>query len=81
MTLNVLLFGPLADAAGARAIAVDVAEGSDVACVLGQLHAAYPRLRSLLGASRLAVNSAFAALNTPVQASDELALIGMVSGG
>jgi molybdopterin converting factor small subunit len=40
-----------------------------------------PWFPSGLGACRLAVNHAFADDSTPIRAADEVALIGMVSGG
>lgn len=83
MKLNVQLFGPLADAAGRQVVQLEVpaGRGLDAGGVLRGLAEACPELRPMLGASRLAVNCAFAAPEDPVRESDELALIGMVSGG
>lgn len=83
MSFEVLLFGPYADAAGARSVSVEV--GSDGTVRAGALLAAVgeqtPALRPLLGGARLAVNSRFAASDDEVSASDEIALVGLVGGG
>jgi len=82
MHVDVLLFGPLAEAAGADCVAVDVPDQEATAGkVLTALHEASPVLRSSLGACHLAVNHAFAHDSTPICASDEVAIIGLVSGG
>ncbi|MEN0111214.1 MAG: MoaD/ThiS family protein [Planctomycetota bacterium] len=81
MTVTVLLFGPQAQLAGASEIAVEVGEAPTADDVLAAIGAACEALRPSLGVSRLAVNHAFASGDTPVSASDEVALIGMVSGG
>ena len=79
--LTVLLFGPQAALAGARELRLPLDSGATVAQVRAALGAACPALAPSLPASRFAVNHAFAAETDPVAASDEIALIGMVSGG
>lgn len=78
--VTVLLFGPQAALAGVRQLRLDVPEGT-VAGVRAALAAACPALAASLASSRLAVNQEFAGDADLVSASDEIALIGMVSGG
>lgn len=82
MVIRVLLFGPEAAAAGVRAVEVDVADGArTAAAVLGRIGEACPALRGRLGSARLAVNGEFAAPAQAIGVGDEVALIGLVSGG
>lgn len=80
MSVTVLLFGPQAALAGARTLRLDVPCGT-VAGVRQALAQACPALASSLPASRFAVNQEFAADGDAVRSFDEIALIGMVSGG
>ena len=82
MRIKVLLFGPQAQLAGTREVTLDITE-SDSTCaqarqLLGQMH---PELADSLPASRIAVNHQFVSDDYQLQPSDEVALIGMVSGG
>ncbi|MFI5380288.1 MAG: NTP transferase domain-containing protein [Tepidisphaerales bacterium] len=80
--LTVLLFGLLAQKAGTRQIRVRVPGGSTTCAELRQaLAAAEPRLAPLLPVCRFAVNQAFVAEGRVLKNTDEIALIGMVSGG
>jgi len=81
--LKVLVFGPIATAAGGRTLQVVVAAPRelDAAEVMRLIAEAYPSLRPMLASSRLAINSKYALASDTVAPSDELALIGMVSGG
>jgi molybdopterin converting factor small subunit len=80
--IEVLIFGPQAALAGARAVRVAVAaERATAAEVLAALGAASPALEPSLRGSRLAVNHAFVGSGSPIGPGDEVALIGMVSGG
>lgn len=79
--ITVKLFGPQARLAGASELAVEVPEPATCRAIVAQLRAAAPALAASLANSRLAVNHAFAADDEPVAANDEVALIGMVSGG
>lgn len=82
MTVTVLLFGPQATLAGVRELAVRVDDEPATAdAVLAALRDAEPRLGPSLAASRLAVNHAFVAPDQTIAPTDEVALIGMVSGG
>lgn len=80
MQVNVLLFGPQATLAGKREVAVEVAEPTAQAVLTALSEAAEP-LAASLAASRLAVNHEFVAETHPIRPGDEVALIGMVSGG
>lgn len=81
MSLNIQLFGPLADTAQARTIRIDSPTPLNAAQVMEEIARVRPQLRPMLGSARLAVNCAFVGPDHVVLASDELALIGMVSGG
>ena len=81
MQLTVLLFGPQARLADAKSLVVGVDKGATAADVLKALIVACPVLGESIGSSRLAINQEFAAPGDAVSADDELALIGMVSGG
>jgi molybdopterin synthase catalytic subunit len=79
---TVLVFGPVAQTAGERELRVSV-RSARPSCA--ELRAAvtqqYPALASVLPACRFAVNDAFASESQIVQPSDDIALIGLVSGG
>ena len=79
--VRVLLFGPEAAAAG-RACAEVAADGR-VTCahLRARLGEDLPALRRLLTTGRFAVNSEFAPDDRVIEPGDEVALIGMVSGG
>lgn len=81
MELTVLLFGPEAKACDASEVRVRVGDQPTCAQVLEALGEAHPQLRASVGSCRLAVNHEFAAASTPIKPTDELALIGLVSGG
>lgn len=81
MRVQVKLFGPLADVAQTRLVALDVGAQPEVQQVLQALATHLPGLANHLTHCRLAVNNAFAAPSQVVHEQDELALIGMVSGG
>ncbi|MCW5755568.1 MAG: MoaD/ThiS family protein [Phycisphaeraceae bacterium] len=83
MTLLIRLFGPYADAAGARELRLVLPDDRafTAADVLSAVADKHPDLSPLLPAARLAANNRFAPPSQQVFASDELALIGLVSGG
>ena len=81
MRVEVLLFGPQAAIAGDRRVSLDVPLPASLGGVRGALAAACPGLAPTLPASRLSVNRRFAPDSTEVLPGDEIALIGMVSGG
>jgi molybdopterin converting factor small subunit len=82
MRVSVLLFGPQATLAGARSVVVSVDNVTPTANdVLVALREVAPALTGSLASSRLAVNHEFAYADQTVHQGDEVALIGMVSGG
>ena len=81
MTIAVKLFGPQAQLAGAREVRVEVGDGATGAAVLAALGEAVPALRESLNGSRLAVDHAYVSEGQAIRPGQEVALIGMVSGG
>jgi molybdopterin converting factor small subunit len=80
VTLKVKLFGAEAHAAGAREVAVAL-EGRTCASLRAALERSVPALQPFLSKCRFAVNHEFATDDRILSESDEIALIGMVSGG
>ncbi|MBX9737073.1 MAG: MoaD/ThiS family protein [Phycisphaerales bacterium] len=87
MTVQVLIFGAAARAAGADRVAVrlthrgsdqGVATTAEVLRSLGEQHAA---LGPALVGARLAVNHQFATADQTIRSTDEVALISLVGGG
>ncbi len=80
MRIEVLLFGAEREAVGSDRAVVEVSRATcgDVRDGLGRQH---PVLAKFLGAGRIAVNGEFAGADRAIGASDEVALIGLVSGG
>lgn len=83
MQLTVLLFGPYADAAGESRVVLPMPDATPPTAgdVLAALAAQRPKLRGMLDAASLAVNQEKVGAQHPVRSDDELAVIGMVSGG
>ena len=83
MRLDVQLFGPLADLLGRRQLRLEIPEEQRTSArrVLQHIAELHPRLAPALGGFRLAVNCELAQPEDVVSETDELALIGMVSGG
>jgi len=82
MKVTVKLFGPFADAAGSKELTVKMDDPSPTAgTVIDRLGTAQPALRPLLVGSRLAVNCQCVPEGHPISPGDELAIIGLVSGG
>ena len=94
MEVTVKLFGAEAEAVGEASVVVQVAggagngadgvdgaDGADCAAVRSALAAACPALEPLLSHARFAVNSSYATDDTVIMPGDEVALIGLVSGG
>jgi len=80
--LRIKVFGPQARMAGTDALTVkDVAWPIACADVIDALRREYPSLAGSLASSRLAVNHEFGSAETMISAEDEVALIGLVSGG
>ncbi|MGD9688915.1 MAG: MoaD/ThiS family protein [Phycisphaerales bacterium] len=82
MTVEVLLFGPEAAATGRERVSLELASSAptpaDLRAALGER---FPKLIPTLPAARFAVNGEFAHESTCIRPGDEVALIGMVSGG
>lgn len=82
MKLTVLLFGPYADVVGDSSVELEipspVCTSCDVKTMLGEK---YPVLQTLLKGAVIAVNQQIAGPDDTVRSTDELAVIGMVSGG
>lgn len=81
MIVAVKLFGPQAQLAGTREARVELAGVPTVAQVRAALAQVAPALVPSLATSRMAVNHAFVSDSDTISATDEVALIGMVSGG
>jgi molybdopterin converting factor small subunit len=81
MTIRVLLFGPEAAAAGRDRVEVEAPADPTCHELRERIGAACPALRPLLPAARFAINAEFAAMDAVVRPGDEVALIGLVSGG
>jgi molybdopterin converting factor small subunit len=80
--ITILLFGPLATAAGQEKVIL-TQTAQDIAC--SDLRAALarqcPAIAPLLPSCRFAVNHAFASESTRLKGDEEIALIGLVCGG
>ena len=81
MQIDVNLFGPLAEIAASDVITVKLEGDANASGVLQAIHASSPELRPALATCRLAVNHDYALPEDEVTPRDEVALIGMVSGG
>ncbi|MGQ0628624.1 MAG: MoaD/ThiS family protein [Phycisphaerales bacterium] len=81
MVLSVLLFGPERAALGRSRVEVTVSEGAGPAEILRALAEQAPALAPLLRSGRIAINGAFAPPDARAAPGDEVALIGLVSGG
>ena len=81
MLVRVLLFGPFAARVGRTSVRLDVPEHAPVSDIRDRLASDHPELGELLPACRIAINGSFAGAEQRVGPGDELALIGMVSGG
>ena len=81
MDVTVMLFGPQADLVGCREVRVTVDQAATCAVLRAALAVECPALASSLGESRFAVNQRVVADDHAVRAGDEVALIGLVSGG
>lgn len=79
--MRVLLFGAEAQAVGGPWVEVLVGEGARVEEVVRALASQHPALMWSMGHARLARNHEFARGEDVVGEGDELALIGLVSGG
>lgn len=81
MRIRLRLFGPAREAAKADEVDLDVPDAACVRDVLAALATRADALGPVALRSRLAVNQALAADDTPIKPGDELALIPPVGGG
>lgn len=81
MVVRVLLFGGEALAAGAASVEVRVNDRARIEDVRAALGGQCPALAASMGHARLALNHSFARGDEVVSPEDEIALIGLVSGG
>lgn len=80
--LQVLVFGPQAHTVGAERLHIEGVEFPITAAeLMTQIAAAYPGLANSLGVSRIAINHAFATPDRSIARGDEVALVGLISGG
>ncbi len=80
-TVTVLLFAAAREAAGVSALALPVGDGATAGAVLGAVCERFPALGPYAPSLRVAVNGAYASLDEPVRAGDEVAIIPPVAGG
>lgn len=82
MVVALRLFGPLAQHAGTQQVRLEI-PGESALCraVRRALTDAIPTLEPLAAKCRFAVNNEFVDEDATVRPQDEVALIGMVSGG
>jgi molybdopterin converting factor small subunit len=82
MTVIIKLFGPLSRAVGRGELAIAIEHGRPTCGeVRARLAADEPLLARMLPACRFAINHAFAADDREIAEGDEVALIGLTSGG
>jgi len=81
ITVHILLFAALRDAAGTRSLDVDLPAGATVRDLRDAVARRCPPLQPLLGNAAVAVNEEYAGPETIVRAGDTAALIPPVSGG
>ncbi len=81
MRVRVLFFGVLKDLAGMSSDLVDLRDGASVRDLLAQYANQKPALADALPSIAVAVNQHYAAADTVLKASDEVALLPPVSGG
>ena len=80
MNIVVKLFGAESRSVGAPSVTVNI-DGADCTALRAALERDVPALRPFLANARFAVNHEFAAPEQQLRETDEIALIGMVSGG
>jgi molybdopterin converting factor small subunit len=81
MEISVKLFGPEADLAGQTQVVLNVDSTATCGELRRVLAECQPSLSVRLPSCRFAVNHEFAGDERPVTERDEVALIGLVSGG
>jgi molybdopterin converting factor subunit 1 len=81
MSIRVLFFASLADAAGMRETHVEASGFPDVASVFNHFAAEHPGLGKYRSSALFALNSDFTRPDSPVRDGDEVAFFPPVSGG
>lgn len=81
MSIKVLFFASMADAAGTREMSVEAAGITDVISVFDRCAGKHPALESYRSSVLLALNAEFAQPSSPVRDGDEVAFFPPVSGG
>lgn len=81
MTVRVRLFGPEAKAVGESELTLDLPAGASCADLRTEIRNQHPSLNGSLDHARFAVNSEFSDDSQVITENDEIALIGLVSGG
>jgi molybdopterin synthase catalytic subunit/molybdopterin converting factor small subunit len=81
MKLTVQLFAGVAEAVGSRVWEGELPEGASVADLFAAIGREHPKAEPLLRVSFASVNHSFTALDTVLQAGDEIAILPPVSGG
>ena len=79
--VRVLFFATMRQAAGVKAVELDIPEGIDVRGLLDMLGRDYPALQAHLKSVLVAVNREFAFPDAIVPADSEVGLFPPVSGG
>jgi molybdopterin synthase catalytic subunit len=79
--VNVLFFAQAADAAGRRALALDLPDGATVADALDNLVHDHPALAPLRRTLAVAVDEAYRSHGAPLAEGSTVAIIPPVSGG
>lgn len=81
MTVRILLFASLAEAAGTAAVELEEPAAATAASLYDRLAERFPGLRPHGAACLCAVNGEFAHGDSPVRDGDEVAFFPPVSGG
>ena len=81
MTTTVLLFASVAEMAGTRRLAVELADGARVGDLERELVQRYPKLEGLADKIVYALNEAYVDRDQVIRAGDTVAVIPPVSGG
>jgi molybdopterin synthase catalytic subunit len=81
MEIRVLFFGGLKDLVGTAGESLRVADAAKLGDVLRHYEAKMPRFADYAGSLAVSVNQEYAAMDTVLQAGDEVAFLPPVSGG
>lgn len=81
MTVEVLIFGAAAHHANTDRVPITLTDSATASDALNALARQHPHLAFATSGARLAINHAFAAPDSPILPTDELALISLVGGG